>query len=94
MKFVISMFMVSTVWAAPINLYDEGNSTHARIYKEVLKKDYKIPDELIEVDRINNCEHLKAVGKLDLCLKNNGDLKVVSVDERFVKESLRIFRTP
>lgn len=95
MKFVISFFFLSlSAHSFPIHLYHEDNVSEAGMYKDILMKDYLIPEELISVRTINNCEVQKAEGKLDLCLKNNGDLLMVSVDRAFINESLKIFQAP
>ena len=91
MKFVISLF---SACASPIHLFYEGDRENALIYKEIMMKDYFIPEELIKVKEASECEKLKPVGKLDVCLKNNGDLYLVSVDRDFVNESLKVFRAP
>ncbi len=94
MKFVISLFITTTIYANPIHLYHEGNSIEANMFKDILMTDYLIPEELITFKITRNCEELKGVGKLDLCLKNNGDLLMVSVDREFINESLKVFQAP
>lgn len=94
MKFVISLFISMNAFASPIHLFHEGEVTDAQIYKEILVKDYMIPEELILISKISKCEGKKRAGKLDLCLKNNGDLYLVSVDREFINESLKVFRAP
>ena len=64
------------------------------MFKDILMTDYLIPEELITFKITRNCEELKGVGKLDLCLKNNGDLLMVSVDREFINESLKVFQAP
>lgn len=94
MKYAISFFFVLSAQAAPIKVFYEEERPHARLMKEVLIRDYKIPEDLIEIRKTRGCEDLTGKGKLDLCLKNNGDLILVSVDRGFVNESLKIFRAP
>lgn len=94
MKFVISLFFTTTIFANPIHLYHEGNSIEANMFKDILMTDYLIPEELITFRLIRDCETLKGIGKLDLCLKNNGDLLIVSVDREFINESLKVFQAP
>ncbi len=94
MKYIISLFLVFNVSAAPIRLFHEEGREWASIIKQTLVKEYQIPSELIEITKIDSCRELREQGRLDLCLKNNGDLIVVSVDRQFVLESLRIFRAP
>ena len=94
MKFVISLFISFSACASPIHLFYEGDQENALIYKEIMMKDYLIPEELIKVREALICEKLKPVGKLDVCLKSNGDLYLVSVDRDFVNESLKVFRAP
>jgi hypothetical protein len=94
MKFVISFFISLSAMASPIHVYFEGTSQDATIYKNLLINDYQIPEDLIKLKGIKNCEGMKGEGKLDLCLKNNGDLLMVSVDRGFINESLKVFRAP
>ncbi len=95
MKSAISLLMFSvSVSASPIHLYHESNSTEALRYKEILMSEYQIPEDLIMMKTIRSCDGLKGEGKLDLCLKNNGDLLMVSVDREFINESLKVFRAP
>lgn len=94
MKYVISLFLSLSLHASPIYLFHEDNLADAQIYKEIMIRDYYIPEELISLMKSQNCEDQKSVGKLDLCLKNNGDLYVVSVDRGFINESLKIFQAP
>lgn len=94
MRFVISFLLVASVHAAPIKVFYEDDSTHAVKVRETLMEEYKIPVDLIELSKVFDCEGLARNGKLDLCLKNNGDLILVSVDRGFVNESLKIFRAP
>lgn len=95
MKFVISLFLFSfNTHAFPIHLFHEDNAAEATMLKEILIKDYLIPEELIGLKVAKDCEKQRPYGKLDLCLKNNGDLIVVSVDRGFINESLKIFQAP
>jgi len=94
MKFIISFFWCSIAMSAPINVYFEGKRDHADLITKTLTQEYKIPEELIEMKRIGNCEDITGLGPLELCLKNNGDLLVVSVDHSFINDSLKIFRAP
>lgn len=94
MKFVISLFISLNAFASPINLFHEGEVAEAQVYKDILIRDYMIPEDLILIREITKCEGMKRVGKLDLCLKNNGDLYMVSVDREFINESLKVFRAP
>lgn len=94
MKFVISLFIAFNAFAAPIHVYYEGKSEEALVYKELLTTEYQIPEDLILMKGIRNCDEVRGEGKLDLCLKNNGDLLMVSVDSSFISESLKVFRAP
>lgn len=95
MKFVISLILIVTyAQATPIQIYHENNSIEALMYKDILMNDYKIPEDLISVKGMKSCERIRVQGKLELCLKNNGDLYVVSVDSHFISESLKVFRHP
>lgn len=96
MRFVISFLTLLplNISASPIHVYHEANSANPGLYRDLLTTEYQIPEDLIAMKPTSNCEGLKGGGKLDLCLKNNGDLLVVSVDRSFVNESLKVFRAP
>ena len=94
MKFVISLLLPLTVGANPINIIHENSHELAVIYKTILENDYSVPGELIQIKKTRNCAEVKKKGKLDLCLKNNGDLILVSVDREFVNDSLKVFQAP
>ncbi len=95
MKLLISLLLLShKLYSAPINLLFENRSSEAQIYRSILMREYSIPEELIGMKRIHSCEETKGSGKLDLCLKKNGDLIVVSVDHEFISESLKVFQAP
>jgi hypothetical protein len=95
MKFVISLLLLSvSAFASPINLYYEGAEEEAAIYKAAMMNNHHIPEDLIDLKKASHCEEIKKKGKLDLCLKNNGDLFVVSVDRQFIDESLKVFQAP
>jgi hypothetical protein len=94
MKFVTSLLLTTQVLASPIHLYHERNLEEAQMLQAILMDDYQIPEELILIRETRDCDVIREKGKLDLCLKNNGDLVVVSVDKEFVNESLKVFRAP
>ncbi len=97
MKFVISsllLLMAVEVSASPIKIFYEQDPTRATWVRDIFTQDYAIPEDLIALKQVVRCEELKERGKLDLCLNNNGDLLVVSVDRGFVSESLQIFQAP
>jgi hypothetical protein len=95
MKFVISfLFFSVSIHASPIHVYHEAIAEEAGRYRDLLTTEYLIPEDLIMMKTIKNCDGLKGEGKLDLCLKNNGDLLMVSVDREFINESLKVFRAP
>lgn len=96
MKFVTSLGLLLTlpVLASPIRIFHEKENDRARVVREIFLQQYLIPEELIAMKEVADCEGLKGQGKLDLCLKNNGDLLVVSVDRGFIHESLKIFQAP
>ncbi|MFL5784872.1 MAG: hypothetical protein ACJ76H_09705 [Bacteriovoracaceae bacterium] len=96
MKFAISFLCLLTfaAEASPIRIFHEKKEEHAQVVREIFLQQYSIPEELIAMTEVQNCEELKGRGKLDLCLKNNGDLLVVSVDRGFINESLKIFQAP
>jgi hypothetical protein len=94
MKFVISLLLPLTVGANPINIIHENSHELALIYKTILENEYFVPSELITLKETKECSVIKKKGKLDLCLKNNGDLIVVSVDREFINDSLKVFQTP
>ncbi len=96
MKFVTSLIFLFSLpsFASPIRIFHEKEEGRARIVREIFQQQYFIPEDLIAVQEVPKCEELKGRGKLDLCLKNNGDLLVVSVDKGFIHESLKIFQAP
>jgi hypothetical protein len=96
MKFVTSLICLISlpVLATPIRIFHENEMGRARIVREIFQEQYFIPEDLIALQEVEKCEELKGQGKLDLCLKNNGDLLVVSVDRGFIYESLKIFQAP
>lgn len=98
MKYSISLFMGAlisfNVSASPIKIFFEDSSTRAGWVKDIFVETYKIPEDLITIKKVSKCKDLTEKGKLDLCLNNNGDLLIVSVDSSFVSESLTIFRAP
>lgn len=94
MKYSLLILLSLNTWAGPIMIYHEENQESADQIREVLIREYQIPEDLIELKKVRECAVLKDKGVLDLCLKNNVDLDVVSVDRGFVNESLKIFRAP
>lgn len=94
MKFVISLLLPLTVCANPIHVMHENSPELAFIYKTILENEYFIPGELITLKATKDCSVIRKKGKLDLCLKNNGDLIVVSVDREFINDSLKVFQAP
>jgi hypothetical protein len=99
MKSIISSFLSFPIFffafdlmASPIYLSHENNEEEAKIYKKLLLKKYGVPNELISMKKIKICEDVKSMGKLSLCIKKNGDLYWVSVDDQFVNKSLKIFQ--
>jgi len=98
MKFVINFIalacLASAAMAAPIQVFYEEEPSRAQIVKDIFIESYQIPEDLIDLKRITKCDELEEKGKLDLCLNNNGDLLIVSVDRGFISESLKIFQAP
>ncbi len=98
MKFVTSilalMFVSTNVCASPIKIFFERDIAQAETVKEIFTTTYQIPEELISLKQVVSCAGLREKGRLDLCLNDNGDLLVVSVDSGFISESLKIFRAP
>lgn len=95
MKFIISTLLLCTqVHASPIRVFHENEIERAQIVKNIFVGTYQIPEELVGINQISNCDEIRGLGKLDVCLKKNGDLKVVSVHKGFVSESLKVFQGP
>jgi hypothetical protein len=94
MKFFVSMLISLNAFATPIQIFHENNSLEANMFKDIMMLDYGIPEDLIIIKRANTCEDTKEEGKLGICIKNNGDLLLVSVDRGFVEESLKVFQAP
>ena len=79
----------------PVQIYFEaGQKLEAVIYRDLLIQDYLVPENLITLTEVYGCEEKKARTEFELCIKSNGDLKVVSVDRKFIQESLSIFKAP
>lgn len=95
MKFAISfLFLIGHVTASPIDLSHEAQQEGIKALKVILIKTYKIPENLIGVRDVRSCESVQPNGEMSLCLKKNGDLITVSVNPRFIQESLKIFQAP
>lgn len=94
MKFATSLFaffLTTGLAASPIRVFHESKPEEAKLVRGILLEEYAIPEDLIDLRSVVNCEGVKRKGKLDLCLKNNGDLVVVSADKNFIRESLKVF---
>lgn len=96
MKLSISLLLfATTIHAAPIQIhFEKGQKMEAIIYQELMMRDYYIPEEIIALNLVENCEERKKQAELEICIKNNGDLKVVSADKNFIRESLSVFKAP
>ena len=102
MKFIINLIApaivlilaMETCEAAPIQIFYEHDSLNAQEVKTIFTAKYHIPEDLIALRPVGKCDGLNVRGKLDVCLNNNGDLIVVSVDRGFISESLKIFQAP
>jgi hypothetical protein len=95
MKFVISFILLSmNLHASTIHVYHEAVFEEASLYKDLLTEEYLIPEYLIFLKTVDNCDALRVQGKLDLCIKKNGDLLLVSIDREFINESLKVFWAP
>ncbi len=94
MKFIMSLLISFSAHSAPIFLYYEKNVFYASQIKTTLIEEYKIPDYLIKTQHIEKCSKIRHRSKLDLCFTSDGDLKLVSVDRKFIDESLNFFRIP
>lgn len=97
MKFVTRLSLLlacANLRAAPIQIHYEEDMINAQIVKDIFVDAYQIPEDLIALRPVTKCDELKEKGKLDLCLNNNGDLLIVSVDRGFISESLTVFRAP
>jgi hypothetical protein len=93
MKFVISsLIILSTAYANPIRIFHENNLALTLELVETMQKEYLIPAALISISQ-GKCSWQHNRGKLDLCINENGDLELVSVDKNFI-ESIRIFQAP
>ena len=88
------VFGAANAIAAPIQVFYEEEPSRAQIVKDIFVVSYQIPEDLIALKEVAKCDELDERGKLDLCLNNNGDLFIVSVDRGFISESLKIFQAP
>lgn len=99
MKLGISIFLLlgTPILSAmtPVQIYFEsGQRLEAIIYRDLLIQDHSVPEELMTLTEVMECETMSAKTEFELCIKSNGDLKVVSVDKKFIQESLSIFKAP
>lgn len=97
MKFIISLItsaLTLSAFAAPIRIYHMNQFEKAKLTRNIFTKTYKVPEDLLEILKTRNCDELSDRGKLDMCINDNGDLLVVSVDKRFISETLKIFQAP
>jgi hypothetical protein len=97
MKYVISLMLILTplvLKADPIHIFYETNNDLAYEVKKIFTEQYSIPEEIISIKQISNCQQITGEGKLDLCINENGDLQVVSADQRFISDSLKVFKAP
>jgi hypothetical protein len=97
MRFAISLvalFISIDLRADPIHIYYETDSNFAHEIKDIFTREYSLPEEIITLKKINFCKEIREKSKLDICLNENGDLQVVSVDQRFISESLKVFKAP
>lgn len=96
MKLGISLLLLTaTALASPIQIhFESGQMIEASIYQELLMRDYQIPEGLISKNLVTKCEDRRRQAELELCIKNNGDLLVVSADKNFIRDSLSVFRAP
>ncbi len=97
MKFITSLLAITltlSCFAAPIRIYHENHYATADEMRKIFTKTYKIPEDLLEIINTRSCNELSQRGKLDVCINDNGDLLVVSVDKRFISETLKIFQAP
>jgi hypothetical protein len=92
MKFVISFFLSLNAFSAPINIFHEGSSSETYKFKNILINDYQIPEGLMSIKKTKKCNDQRSEGKLDICIKKDGDLLLVSVDREFIEESLKVFQ--
>jgi hypothetical protein len=97
MKYVISFYCILfclNLRADPIHIYYENDSYFADEIKLILTDQYNIPEEIITLKKTPLCKDVIKKSKLDVCINKNGDLNVVSVDDRFISESLKVFKAP
>ncbi len=97
MKYVTSLMLILSplvLKADPIHIFYETNNDLAYEVKKIFTEQYNIPEEIISMKKISKCQQISGEGKLDLCINKNGDLQVVSADQRFISESLKVFKAP
>lgn len=100
MKFIFSLVLLvaaAQVSASPIVIFYEASEglEYANHMRKYLENKHHIPAMLISLKMIHgDCEEVKSFGKLSICTKNNGDLKVVSADKNFISETLIVFQQP
>lgn len=100
MKFIFSLFILVTsqaLLASPIVVFYESpeGQEYANHVRDYFEKKHQIPGMLISMKMTRgDCEEVKSFEKLSVCTKNNGDLRVVSVDKNFINETLIVFQQP
>lgn len=100
MKFISSLLVLTLTqacFASPIIVFYETPEglEYANHVKRFLETNHHIPGMLIAMKQTGgNCEEVKSFEKLSVCTKNNGDLKLVSVDKNFINETLIVFQQP
>lgn len=97
MKFTISLLLsllTLSAYAEPIKIFYENESDKAEIVRSIFVDNYHIPSDLFTLSKTIDCSKTSGNKKLDLCLKDNGDLVVVSVDRRFISDTLKVFQAP
>ena len=97
MKYAISCYcflLITSLKADPIFIYYESDSQYANEIKNIMTDQYSIPDDMMTLRQVRLCKEIKGKSKLDMCINENGDLNVVSVDQRFISESLKVFKAP
>ncbi len=95
MKLFFSLFFLSSLVSASefVLISYQKNLDEAYFYKDILIKEYNVPEDFIEVELNEyDCKQVEKKARLHLCIDQSENLNIVFADLRFIKETLATFR--
>ncbi len=91
MKSLTESLLTAFLIGAPV-LLTHDHTEHGNHVLQVLLERYQLPRDFIEVRQVPGpCGIPSGTASWHLCVDAHGDLHEVSVDDAFLKETLRIF---